>query len=147
MDKAKKKKQFSELYRIAILNDRTLKELWCAVLSLRSLIIVISIVVVLLIGVGIVLVNFTPLREYVPGYPSANERQMLVDNFLKVDSLERAMSQGELYFDNLHSILVGKNTKSHFVDKDSIKKIDNKIAPIKLDITISIFGITRICRH
>ena len=69
MDKAKKKKQFSELYRIAILNDRTLKELWCAVLSLRSLIIVISIVVVLLIGVGIVLVNFTPLREYVPGYP------------------------------------------------------------------------------
>ncbi len=136
MDKAKKKKQFSELYRIAILNDRTLKELWCAVLSLRSLIIVISIVVVLLIGVGIVLVNFTPLREYVPGYPSANERQMLVDNFLKVDSLERAMSQGELYFDNLHSILVGKNTKSHFVDKDSIKKIDNKIAPIKLDSSL-----------
>ena len=136
MNKAKKKNRLSERYRIAILNDRTLKELWCAVLSLRNLIIVVSLAVLLLVGIGIVLVNFTPLRQYVPGYPSANEQQMLVDNFLKVDSLERAMSQGELYFDNLHSILVGKNTKSHFIDKDSIKKIDNKIAPIKLDSSL-----------
>ena len=136
MDKAKKKKRFSERYRIAILNDRTLKEVWFAVLSLRSLIAVVGLVILLLVGIGIVLVNFTPLREYVPGYPDANERQLLVDNFMKVDSLEKIVAQKELYFDNLQSILVGKGTKKHFIDRDSIKKVDNKIAPIKLDSSL-----------
>ncbi len=136
MDKAKRKKRFSENYRIAILNDRTLKEVWYAVLSLRSLIAVVALVMLLLVGIGAVLINFTPLREYVPGYPDANERQLLVENFMKVDSLEKVVAQKELYFDNLQSILVGKGTKKHFVDRDSIKKVDNKIAPIKLDSSL-----------
>lgn len=138
MDKTKKKKRFSELYRIAILNNRTLKEVWNAVLSLRGLIIVAAIVLVLLVGAGISLIAFTPLRQYVPGYPDANERQMLIDNYIKVDSLERMMTQKELYFDNLQSILVGKSTKPHFVDKDSIKSPDNKtqMQPIKFDSTL-----------
>lgn len=136
MDKAKMKNRFSERYRIAILNDRTLKELWCAVLSLRGLITVAVLIVVLLVGAGIVLVNFTPLREYVPGYPDANDRQLMVENYLKVDSLERTLAQRELFLDNLHSILAGKSTKSHFVDRDSIKKVDSKIAPLKLDSSL-----------
>lgn len=136
MDKAKKKKRFAENYRIAILNDRTLKEVWYTVLSLRGLIAVIWLVVLLLVGIGVVLVNFTPLREYVPGYPDANDRQLIAENFLKVDSLDRALTQSELYLDNLYSILAGKNTKPHFVDRDSIKKIDSKIAPLKLDSSI-----------
>ena len=136
MDKAKMKNRFSERYRIAILNDRTLKELWCAVLSLRGLITVAVLIVVLLVGTGIVLVNFTPLREYVPGYPDANDRQLMVENYLKVDSLERTLAQRELFLDNLHSILVGNSTKPHFIDRDSIKKVDNKIAPIKLDSSL-----------
>ena len=136
MDKAKKKKRFAENYRIAILNDRTLKEVWYTVLSLRSLIAVVVLVVLLLVGIGVVLVNFTPLREYVPGYPDANDRQLIVENFIKVDSLEKVVAQKELYFDNLQSILVGKNTKSHFIDRDSIKKVDSKMTPIKLDSSL-----------
>lgn len=136
MNKAKKKKRFSENYRIAILNDRTLKEVWYAVLSLRSWIAVAVLLVLLLVGIGIVLVNFTPLREYVPGYPDANDRQLIVENFIKVDSLEKVVAQKELYFDNLQSILVGKNTKSHFIDRDSIKKVDSKMTPIKLDSSL-----------
>lgn len=136
MDKAKRKKRFSENYRIAILNDRTLKEVWYTVLSLRSWIAVAVLLVLLLVGIGIVLVNFTPLREYVPGYPDANDRQLIVENFIKVDSLEKVVAQKELYFDNLQSILVGKNTKSHFIDRDSIKKVDSKMTPIKLDSSL-----------
>ena len=138
MDKAKKKKRFAERYRIAILNNRTLKEVWNAVLSLRGLIAVAVAAVVLLVGAGIALISFTPLRQYVPGYPSANDRQLLVENFMKVDSLEKMMAQKELYFDNLQSILVGKNTKPHFIDKDSIKSHDGKTAmqPIKYDSSL-----------
>lgn len=136
MDKAKRKKRFSENYRIAILNDRTLKEVWYTVLSLRSWIAVVVLLVLLLVGIGVVLVNFTPMREYVPGYPDANDRQLMVENYLKVDSLERTLAQSELFLDNLHSILAGKNTKSHFVDRDSIKKVDSKIAPLKLDSSL-----------
>ena len=128
MDKAKKKNKFAERYRIAILNNRTLKEVWNTVLSLRGMIVVALLAVVLLVGIGVSLISFTPLRKYVPGYPSDNERFLLIDNYMKVDSLEKVLSQSDLYFDNLQSILVGKNTKPYFIDRDSIKNSDSKTA-------------------
>ncbi|MBO7494979.1 MAG: M23 family metallopeptidase [Salinivirgaceae bacterium] len=128
MDKAKKKNKFAERYRITILNNRTLKEVWNTVLSLRGMIVVALLAVVLLVGIGVSLISFTPLRKYVPGYPSDNERFLLIDNYMKVDSLEKVLSQSDLYFDNLQSILVGKNTKPHFIDRDSIKNSDSKTA-------------------
>lgn len=135
MDKSKKKR-LKERYRIAILNDRTLKEVWYAVLSLRNLIATIGFLGILLIGIGIVLVTFTPLREYVPGYPSASDRRMAIDNYIKIDSIENALYQKDIFIENLHNILTGKNTNPHFVDKDSIKKSNESVHPLKLDSSL-----------
>lgn len=135
MDKSKKKR-LKERYRIAILNDRTLKEVWYAVLSLRNLIAAIGFLGILLIGIGIVLVTFTPLREYVPGYPSASDRRMSIDNYIKIDSIENALYQKDIFIENLHNILTGKNTNPHFVDKDSIKKSNESVHPIKFDSSL-----------
>ncbi len=131
-----KKKRLKERYRIAILNDRTLKEVWYAVLSLRNLIATIGFLGILLIGIGIVLVTFTPLREYVPGYPSASDRRMAIDNYIKIDSIENALYQKDIFIENLHNILTGKNTNPHFVDKDSIKKSNESVHPLKLDSSL-----------
>lgn len=130
------KKRLKERYRIAILNDRTLKEVWYAVLSLRNLIATIGFLGILLIGIGIVLVTFTPLREYVPGYPSASDRRMAIDNYIKIDSIENALYQKDIFIENLHNILTGKNTNPHFVDKDSIKKSNESVHPLKLDSSL-----------
>lgn len=131
-----KKKRLKERYRLAILNDRTLKEVWHTVLSLRNFIVIVGFLGLLLVGTGIVLVTFTPLREYIPGYPDASDRRMAITNYLKIDSIETAMMQKDLYIENLHSILMGKNTNPHFIDKGPVKMSGDNVHPLKLDSSL-----------
>lgn len=44
-------------------------------------------VIFIIVGVTL-LIAFTPLREYIPGYPTGTMRKMLIGNALVVDSLE-----------------------------------------------------------
>lgn len=131
-----KKKRLKERYRLAILNDRTLKEVWHTVLSLRNFIAIGGFLGLLLVGIGIVLVTFTPLREYVPGYPDANDRKLVISNYLKIDSIEEVVYQKDLYIENLHSILIGKATNPHIANKDSIKRTGESVHPLKLDSSL-----------
>ena len=126
MGKTKKKSRLSERYRFAIINDRTFKELWNKVMTLRSFIILMVVAVVFLIVGGAALITFTPLRQYVPGYPSSHDRALAISNYFKVDSLERLISQNDLYINNLRDILNGQRTNPHVIVKDSIRKEEIK---------------------
>ena len=132
MGKTKKKSHLSERYRIAITNDRTFKELWNKVMSLRGFVLLLFLVIVFLIGSGVALMTFTPLREYVPGYPSSHDRALAISNYIKIDSLEKIITQNDLFINNLHDILNGQRTNPHFAVKDSIK-IDEKKHQVKID--------------
>ena len=54
------------------------------------------------------LVAYTPLRTFIPGYPSAQTRRQAVQNALKIDSLEMRLVQWDLYSENLRRIVEGK---------------------------------------
>jgi murein DD-endopeptidase MepM/ murein hydrolase activator NlpD len=62
----------------------------------------------LLVGVVVSLIAFTPLRELIPGYPSRQTRSEIVTNALRLDSLEQQVRQWVLYNDNISRILSGK---------------------------------------
>ena len=79
----------------------------------------------LLIALGIVLVSFTPLREYIPGYPDGNVRRMFIINTLMVDSLENQLRIRDQYIQNIDLILKGKETNTYFNDADSVPQVTN----------------------
>lgn len=54
------------------------------------------------------LVAYTPLRTFIPGYPSAQTRRQAVQNALKIDSLEMRLVQWDLYSENLRRIVEGE---------------------------------------
>lgn len=54
------------------------------------------------------LVAYTPLRTFIPGYPSAQTRRQAVQNAQKIDSLEMRLLQWELYSENLRRIVAGE---------------------------------------
>lgn len=54
-----------------------------------------------------VLIAFTPLREFIPGYPDGETRKGYVKNALRADSLERVLKQWENYYANINTILNG----------------------------------------
>lgn len=62
-----------------------------------------------LITLVIVLIAFTPLREFIPGYPDAHTRRQIVQNALKVDSLEQKLDYWQQYLTTLQAIVNGEN--------------------------------------
>lgn len=112
VDKVKKQKNlFKRLrnkYRLVVLNDETFEEKVSLKLSRLNVFLVLSTAAILLIGSTILLVAFTPLREYIPGYSSTELRRTSVKLAYQTDSLQRVIAYNENYLNNIKNILAGK---------------------------------------
>jgi hypothetical protein len=90
----KLKKLFQNPYRIVIFNDLNLHIIKQVRFNARTFVMA-NVFAVICIIVGVtVLIAFTPLREYIPGYPTGKMRQMLIRNVLVVDSLDLEIQRG-----------------------------------------------------
>ncbi len=123
--KRKLVEKLRDRYRLVILNDDTLEDVWYAVLSRMNFMVWIGFFGVILVAVGIVLVSFTPLKEYIPGYPDGNIRWVYMQNTLKVDSLEKQLLVRDQYIENIRLILRGKETMAHADQSDTIGNVTN----------------------
>ena len=99
-------------YRFSIFNDTTHEEIF----SLRaygvfSIITIILVVVLLIISVTL-LISLTRLRELIPGYPTAQNRQELVQNAIRIDSLQNEVNVWKLQLTNIQRIATGQKPLS-----------------------------------
>jgi murein DD-endopeptidase MepM/ murein hydrolase activator NlpD len=132
--KRKLKDKLKDRYRLVILNESTLEDVWYTVLSHRNLIFWAGLIGFILVAVGTVLVSFTPLREYIPGYPDSNTRRLFMYNSLKVDSLEQQLVVRDQYIENIKKILTGQETKSYIgSDTITVPVNANQTDPPKID--------------
>jgi len=114
------KKLFQNPYRIVIFNDLNLHIIKQIRFNARTLLLgLVGAIVAIIIGVTI-LIAFTPLREYIPGYPSGRLRQKLIQNALVTDSLEQKINLYDRYFHDLRAMLSGENSLDTVSKRDSI---------------------------
>lgn len=129
MEEAKQKRKLREKlkdrYRLVILNEDTLEDVWYAVLSRINFMVWIGFIGVVLVALGIILVSFTPLREYIPGYPDGNIRRIYIQNSLQVDSMREQLQVRDQYIQNIHNILKGNETQSHMTAIDSLPEMED----------------------
>ncbi len=130
--------KLKDRYRLVIFNEDTIETEWQGVLSRMNFIVWIGLIGVLLVAIGIILVSFTPLREYIPGYPDGNIKRMLMVNSLKADSIEQEINIRDQYIKNIGDILKGKPTQSFMEQVDTNVRVndlefDNK----KFDSTLA----------
>lgn len=97
-------------YRLVVLNDDTYEEVVTFRLSRLSVYIGLSTIFVLLIGLTIALIAFTPLKYYIPGYGTRESRTALQVLKLRTDSLERAIRYRDQYLDGVKKALSGSGT-------------------------------------
>jgi murein DD-endopeptidase MepM/ murein hydrolase activator NlpD len=95
-------------YRLVFFNDNTFEEVWHLRLSLFNVLSVIGTVSIFMTTLVIVLIAFTPLREFIPGYPSKDMRREIILNALKLDSLANSMRIKDQYIENMNAIILGK---------------------------------------
>lgn len=118
VEETKKRNFFDKLkdqYRLIIYNDSTFQSLWSLKLSRLKVFTITSLASAVLVILVILLIATTGLREYIPGYPSAEYRQMLVRTALKVDSLETELATRDEFFKGIQSIIAGESPNDELV--------------------------------
>ncbi|MEQ8907673.1 MAG: M23 family metallopeptidase [Vicingaceae bacterium] len=105
-------KRLKNKYRLVILNDATFEERFSYRLSPLNIFTLIITMAVFLMASVVVVIVFTPLREFIPGYTDVSLREDLTKMVLKSDSLERELQQNELYLANISAILKGEDPSS-----------------------------------
>jgi murein DD-endopeptidase MepM/ murein hydrolase activator NlpD len=95
-------------YRLIISNDITYAEVWHMRLSRLNVLTFFSAIVLAVVAAVTSLIAFTPLREFIPGYPDSKTRRNIVQNAQRLDSLEQKVQRWVLYNDNLNRILSGQ---------------------------------------
>jgi hypothetical protein len=100
-------KRLQNRYRLVVMNDDTYEEVVTFKLSRMSVYVALSTIFVLLTGLTVALIVFTPLRLYIPGYGEVNATKELRELKMKTDSLEQSVRYKDQYLNNLKSVLQG----------------------------------------
>ena len=95
-------------YRAALTDAVSHERLWSLVFTRPAFLTAVISSAVLLLLLFFLLVAFTPLKTFIPGYPDAQTRRQAVQNALRIDSLETQILQWELYTENLRKVVAGE---------------------------------------
>lgn len=120
----KKKKIAKKLlhkYRLVILNEDTFEERISFKLTRLNVFILTGISAIVLIALTALLIAFTPLREYIPGYSSTKLKRNATLLVSKTDSIDNAMRVNEQYYNSIRRVLSGDVEALEF-DRDSIRE-------------------------
>ncbi len=94
-------KRLRNRYRLVVMNDDTYEEVVTFKLSRLSVYITLSTIFVVLIGLTVALIIFTPLKYYIPGYDDLKVGREYRQMKIKVDAMEKQVEQQANYIDNV----------------------------------------------
>ncbi|MGZ5220208.1 MAG: hypothetical protein ACXWV6_15660 [Chitinophagaceae bacterium] len=100
-------KRLRNRYRLVVMNDDTYEEVVTFKLSRLSVYIGLSTIFVVLVGLTVALIVFTPLKYYIPGYDDLKVGREYRNMKYRVDSLEKQVNYQAKYIDNIKKILNG----------------------------------------
>ena len=112
-------KIFKFKYKLTIINENTLEEIvGIHVSKLNGVSVLLSAVTVIFLIASLIIV-FTPLRNYLPGYMNTEIREQVVTNALRADSLQWLLDRQRMYIMNIQDIISGN------IKVDSVYSIDS----------------------
>lgn len=106
--------------RLAILHEHTYEQIFSLRLTPLTVFTVVGSLGILIVVSVTVLIAFTGLREYIPGYPTGEERRMLIRNFQRADSLIAEIKLRDKMISDMHSVLSG-DLPEWALNRDSAK--------------------------
>jgi murein DD-endopeptidase MepM/ murein hydrolase activator NlpD len=105
--KQKLKRKLTHQYRLVMLNEETFEERFSLKLNRLNVFVLGGLFSVLLIVGTILLIAYTPLKEYIPGYDSTKLRTQALKATLKADSISRELTNLKLFTQAIQPILTG----------------------------------------
>jgi murein DD-endopeptidase MepM/ murein hydrolase activator NlpD len=140
MDTKKKKNRRIRLklldrYRLVILNEKTFEERLSISLTRLNVFVLASLSAIFLVSATYVLIAFTPLREYIPGYSSTSLKKKATELNYKTDSLQQVIAMNNRYYASIKKVLQGDVNTIDFVKDSIIRAVKLEASEVDLNPT------------
>lgn len=112
-------------YRLSIYRDETYKEVINIRLSRLNVFTILGISLLVFLAIVVSIIAYTPVREFIPGYPDENTRRDIISNALRLDSLENQLALRDEYFNDINSIIRGNTPPNREEVTDTSTAHDN----------------------
>lgn len=99
------RKNWSVKHQLVIRNETTHKESFTFLLSPRNIFVTVMVAAVVLITLTAIIIAFTPLRYYIPGYTTPDEHRKYKETAEQVVDLQAKYDRNEAYINNLRQVL------------------------------------------
>ena len=109
---------WNKSYRLSLVEDQTHRKIRAWKVTKLGLVLGGATALVAVFLLMYALLALTPLKTAIPGYPDAKSRRDAVQNAIKIDSLENAITRWEFYAGNLSKVLTGQEE----IDRESVAK-------------------------
>ena len=127
--KRKLKQKLTDKYRLVILNEDTFQERFSLKLSRLNVFVFSGVFSILLIILTTLLIAFTGIREYIPGYSSTALKKKATRLTYEADSLKNRLAIIESYTKALKPVLTGD------IEPEKIDSITTEMQTIVVDET------------
>jgi hypothetical protein len=117
-------KRLRNRYRLVVMNDDTYEEVVTFKLSRMSVYVFMSAIFVILVGLTVALIVFTPLKYYIPGYDDLKIGRDYRQLKYRTDSLEQQVGYQARYIDGLKKVLKGDAIQTLDTTKIAVPKDD-----------------------
>ena len=121
-------------HRFVVMDTDTFKEKFSFQLSGINIFVTIGISVIVLVIITTVLIAFTPMREWIPGYTNTQMVEQTNENARRVALLENQLKQQEWMIGTLQAVLRGENPGGDF-------------EALSQDSTATLSQLTKVYRH
>jgi len=108
-NKDKLKTKLTKKYRLVVLNEDSFEERFSLKLTRLNVFVLGGLFSVFLIALTVLLIAFTSIKEYVPGFSSTQLKKQATHLFYKVDSLQLQIKTLKKYTEALKPILIGED--------------------------------------
>jgi murein DD-endopeptidase MepM/ murein hydrolase activator NlpD len=123
MEKNQEKRSFYNKllykYRLSIYRDDTYEEVLNLILSRLNVLAWGGLLTLVFLFIVVSIIVYTPVREFIPGYPDENTRKSIISNKLLLDSLAYELKLKDKYFENLNRIISGKEPENYDNQSDT----------------------------
>ena len=112
----------SQTFRLAFIDNKTHQHLVTLNFTRTTFFITVVTILVVLCATIYLIIAFTPIRTFIPGYPDARSKRAAIQNAITIDSLESVIYRWELYSENLRRVVEGEEP----IKIDSIIKANSR---------------------
>ena len=98
-------------YRMIIVNEKTFEEQFYFRLSRLNVIVLLILLISSIMTGTFFLISSTPVKEFIPGYPSSELRLKAIKNTFLLDSIINVTKQQEQFLESIKNALLGENSQ------------------------------------